>query len=70
MKMRQRWPNPILATIKVLGVEIGLPAIPIFELIVGLVLLFGAIYWAVAVRGKAAEAGIEADTATGEAVIG
>ncbi|MBI2776593.1 MAG: amino acid permease [Chloroflexi bacterium] len=45
----------------------NLPPWPTFEVIVGVILLFGILYYAVAVRGKAAD--VEADTATGEAMI-
>jgi hypothetical protein len=44
-----------------------LPAIPVFESIVGLVLLVGAIYYVVAQRGH--QDAIEADLATGESMI-
>jgi urea carboxylase system permease len=46
----------------------GLPAWPTFETIVGALLLLGALYYVVSVRGRAAD--VEADSATGEAVIG
>lgn len=46
----------------------GLPDIPMFELIVAVLLGTGALYYLAAVRGRAAD--VEADTATGEAVIG
>jgi urea carboxylase system permease len=46
----------------------GMPAWPIFESLVLLLIVTGAIYYAVAVRGRAADT--EADLATGEAVIG
>ncbi|MEA2548802.1 MAG: hypothetical protein QOI00_1918 [Chloroflexota bacterium] len=46
----------------------GLPSWPLFETIVGSLVVIGAIYYAVAVRGHAAVN--EADVATGEAVIG
>jgi urea carboxylase system permease len=62
--------NPTIdGFIKPFGQEIaGLPAWPIFETLVGTLLVTGAIYYAVAVRGRAADT--EADLATGEAVIG
>ncbi len=47
-----------------------LPAWPIFETTVGTVLIVGAVYYLVAVRGKLDQVQIEADVATGEAVIG
>lgn len=46
----------------------NLPPWPTFEVIVAAILIFGAIYYALAVRGRAAD--IEADVATGEAIIG
>jgi len=45
----------------------GLPEWPTFEVIVVTLLLTGALYYAVSVRGRAAD--VEADVATGEAVI-
>lgn len=46
----------------------GLPNWPMFEVIVATILLFGALYYATSVRGRAAD--VEADAATGEAIIG
>ena len=46
----------------------GMPAWPIFETLVIAILLLGAIYYAVSVRGRAAD--VEVDLATGEATIG
>jgi urea carboxylase system permease len=46
----------------------GLPDIPMFELIVAVLLGTGALYYLASVRGRAAD--VEADLATGEAVIG
>ena len=46
----------------------GLPAIPVFETLVTLVLGIGAVYYVVAQRGR--DDAIEADAATGEATIG
>jgi amino acid transporter len=64
--------NPFINTfIKPFGNEIaGLPAWPVFETLVGTILIFGLIYYAVAVRGTAADVETEADMVTGEAVIG
>ena len=46
-----------------------LPAWPVFETLIGVILVFGILYYAVAVRGQAHD--IEsADVATGEAMIG
>ena len=46
----------------------GLPAWPLFETLVGLLLVLGSIYYVIAVRGRAVE--IEADAVTGEGIIG
>lgn len=62
--------NPILASLKVFGADVGLPAIPIFELILGLVLIVGLLYYVIAERGLIARERLDADAATGEAVIG
>ena len=64
--------NPYINTfIKPFGNEIaGMPAWPVFETLVGAILIFGAIYYALAVRGSAADAETQADLVTGEAVIG
>jgi urea carboxylase system permease len=45
-----------------------LPPWPLFETIVGFLLILGGLYYVVSVRGRAAD--IEADMATGETVIG
>ncbi len=45
-----------------------LPAWPLFETIVAALFIFGAIYYVISVRGRAAD--VESDAATGEAVIG
>ena len=63
--------NPTIdGFIKPFGQEIrGIPPWPIFETLVGTLLLFGAIYYLISVRGRAAD--IEAaDAVTGEATIG
>jgi urea carboxylase system permease len=62
--------NPTIdGFIKPFGTSIaGLPAWPIFETLVITILVIGAIYYAVSVRGRAADT--EADLATGEATIG
>jgi len=66
---RAYW-NPLIDKLFTIGgqpVE-GLPAWPLFESLVGLLLIVGAIYYLVAVRGRAVE--IEADAVTGEGLIG
>ena len=62
--------NPTIdGFIKPFGNEIsGMPALPIFETLILVLLVAGAIYYAVSVRGRAAD--VEADVATGEAAIG
>ena len=62
--------NPTIdGFIKPFGTAIdGMPAWPIFETLVITILVLGAIYYAVSVRGRAADT--EADLATGEALIG
>jgi amino acid transporter len=62
--------NPILASTKMLGVDVSLPPIPIFELIMGVTILVGLIYYLVVERGRISREKVEADAATGEAVIG
>ncbi len=46
----------------------GLPAWPLFESIVGLLLVLGLIYYLISVRGTAHD--VESGPATGEEVIG
>ena len=47
-----------------------MPAWPIFETLIGVILIVGGIYYVLAVRGRAPDAETEADVVTGEAVIG
>jgi amino acid transporter len=62
--------NPFINTFLSWGGNVleNLPPIPVFETLVGMVAVVGAIYYIVAQRGRADA--IEADVATGEAVIG
>jgi urea carboxylase system permease len=62
--------NPTINTLTFLGSSplTSLPAIPIYETFLGIVLLGGLIYYLLAQRGHADA--VEADVATGEAVIG
>ncbi len=62
--------NPFINTFLSWGGEVlsGLPAIPVYETLVGLVVVVGAGYYVIAQRGHADR--VEADAATGEAVIG
>ena len=46
----------------------GLPPWPLYETIIGTLLVVGALYYIASVRGRASD--VEADAATGEAVIG
>ena len=66
---RSYW-NPLInGLFKVNGQPLdGLPAWPLFESLVGLLLVTGAIYYVVSIRGRAPD--IEADAVTGESVIG
>jgi amino acid transporter len=66
---RNYW-NPLInALFAINGQKLdGLPAWPLFETLVGLLLVLGSIYYLIAVRGRAVE--IEADAVTGEGVIG
>jgi urea carboxylase system permease len=68
--LRNTWSNPFINTFIKVGGNLldGLPAWPIFETTVGAVLIAGLIYYLVAQRGR--EDRVEADLATGEAVIG
>ncbi len=66
---RNYW-NPLInALFAINGQKLdGLPAWPLFETLVGVLLVVGSIYYLIAVRGRAVE--IEADAVTGEGVIG
>ncbi len=70
--LRNTWSNPFINTfIKFNGqVQAGLPAWPIFEVTVGVVLIVGALYYLVAQRGKLDQVQVAPDLATGEATIG
>jgi urea carboxylase system permease len=68
--LRNTWSNPFINTFIKVGGKLldGLPAWPIFETTVGTVVIVGLIYYLVAQRGR--EDRVEADLATGEAMIG
>jgi amino acid transporter len=76
--LRNTWSNPFINTFLSFGktpegdpnVLSGLPAIPVFESLVGVVILAGLVYYLFAQRGREEEVVVEADVATGEAVIG
>ncbi|TMK23353.1 MAG: amino acid permease [Actinobacteria bacterium] len=73
--LRNLWSNPFINTFLAFGTKAdgkpniltGLPAWPVFETLVGLVVIVGLVYYLVAQRGR--EDRVEADIATGEAVI-
>ena len=62
--------NPMINSFfKPFGNEIaGMPAWPTFETLIGVILVLGVVYYALAVRGSVSD--VESDRATGEAVIG
>lgn len=64
--------NPFINTFLSWNGEVleSLPAIPVFETLIGLVLAVGILYYAATQRGKLDAVQIEGDAATGEAVIG
>jgi len=74
-ELRNLWSNPFINTFLAFGTNAdgkpniltGLPAWPVFETLVGLVVIVGLIYYLVAQRGR--EDRVEPDVATGEAVI-
>jgi amino acid transporter len=61
--------NPTIDTLSFLGSAplTSLPTIPVFETFLGIILIFGLIYYLARVRGQADE--IQADVATGEVAI-
>lgn len=73
--LRNTWSNPFINTFLAFGknpdgtanVLKGLPSWPVFETLVGLVVIIGLIYYLAVQRGR--EDRVEADLATGEAVI-
>jgi urea carboxylase system permease len=68
-ELRNIWSNPFINTFLKFNGQVldWLPAIPVFEALVGTIVGAGAIYYLVAQRGR--EDVVEADLATGEAVI-
>jgi amino acid transporter len=70
--LRSTWSNPTINTFLQWNGETltGLPAIPVFEFFVGLVLIVGVVYFfATGQRAKEDRQLLEADAATGEATI-
>ena len=63
--------NPTMNILTFLGSDplTGLPAWPLFEVTIGLIFIAGAIWYVIAERGKIDKETIEADAATGEAII-
>ena len=73
--LRSTWSNPFINTFLAFGKNAdgtanllsGLPAWPVFETLVGAVVIVGAVYYLLVQRGR--EDRVEADLATGEAMI-
>src|SRR5262245_21958231 len=66
---RAAWNPFINPFIKPFGQELSwMPAWPLFETLVGLILVIGAVYYLLVVRRRSEQ--VEADLATGEATIG
>ena len=70
--LRMTWTNPFINDfLKFQGnVLTGLPHWPVFETVLGAILVVGVLYYLVAERGKIDKEEVVADEATGEAVIG
>ena len=66
----RNYTNPLInAFLQAFGQKLDwLPAWPVFETLIGVILVTGAIYYAVSIRGRAHD--VESDVVTGEAVIG
>lgn len=62
--------NPLVSAVGILGVKLDFLPIPVFEFMLGAVLLFGVIYYFAVERRRIQSEAITADAATGEAVIG
>ena len=70
--LRETWTNPFINTfLKFQGnVLEGLPPWPVFETVLGVIVVVGIVYYLAVERGKVDKQQIEADQVTGEAVIG
>ena len=70
--LRNTWTNPFINTfLKWFGQPLtDLPAWPVFEVALGLIIIVGILYYAATQRGKLSAEQIVADTSTGEAVLG
>ena len=71
-ELRETWTNPFINTfLKFQGnVLEGLPAWPVFETVLGVIVVVGIIYYLAVERGKVDKQQVAADEVTGEAVIG
>ena len=69
--LRNTWTNPFINTfLKFFGNPLtDLPSIPVFEATLAVIVVLGAIYYLVALRGKVDVTQVAADTATGETAI-
>jgi amino acid transporter len=69
--LRNTWSNPFINTFLTLfGNKLDwLPAWPVFETLLGLILIVGVIYYFAAERGRIQRESLEADRATGETLI-
>jgi amino acid transporter len=61
--------NPLVSAVGIAGVKLDFLPIPVFEFILAVVIGIGLVYYFVAERGRISREKIEADTATGEAMI-
>jgi len=69
--LRNTWTNPFINTfLKFFGNPLtDLPAVPVFEATMAVIVVIGALYYLVALRGKVDVTQVAADTATGETAI-
>jgi len=69
--LRNTWTNPFINTfLNFFGNPLtDLPAIPVFEATLAVIVVFGVIYYLAALRGKVDVVQVSADTATGETVV-
>ena len=69
--LRSTWSNPLINTFLSFGGQPldWLPAVPLYEAVVFLIVVFGAAYYLVSERGKIDREEVVADAATGEALI-
>jgi amino acid transporter len=62
--------NPLVSAVGILGVKLDFLPIPVFEFMLGVVLLFGVVYYFAVERRRIQSEAVTADAATGEALIG